>query len=129
MKKTAIMICALLTALCFVLVFAGCGGGGASDGTAGTYKGLWYKFVGDTDDNKVENEEFSLVLDSNGKGKFNRDGYEYNVTWKLDGENFTMTETFLGISLDYTGTLKDGHLELYNGDPEAALTCMYVFEK
>ncbi len=85
--------------------------------------------MGDNEDAKVTNEEFSLVLEANGKGKFIRDGAEFDLTWKLDGENFSMTETFLGISNDYTGTLKDGKLDIFNGDPEEPFTCEYYFEK
>ncbi|MBQ1520773.1 MAG: hypothetical protein IIZ56_04775 [Clostridia bacterium] len=131
MKRTAKIVISALLVLSLVLAFAACGGssGGASNAAAGTYKGVWHKFVGDNEDAKVTNEEFSLVLEANGKGKFIRDGAEFNLTWKLDGENFSMTETFLGISNDYTGTLKDGKLDIFNGDPEEPFTCEYYFEK
>lgn len=131
MKRTAKIFISALLVLSLVLAFAACGGssGGAGNAAAGTYKGVWHKFVGDNEDAKVTNEEFSLVLEANGKGKFIRDGAEFNLTWKLDGENFSMTETFLGISNDYTGTLKDGKLDIFNGDPEEPFTCEYYFEK
>ncbi|MBR4658668.1 MAG: hypothetical protein IKP26_05375 [Clostridia bacterium] len=131
MKRTAKIVISALLVLSLVLAFAACGGssGGASNAAAGTYKGVWHKFVGDNEDAKVTNEEFSLVLEANGKGKFIRDGAEFDLTWKLDGENFSMTETFLGISNDYTGTLKDGKLDIFNGDPEEPFTCEYYFEK
>ena len=131
MKRTAKIDISALLVLSLVLAFAACGGssGGASNAAAGTYKGVWHKFVGDNEDAKVTNEEFSLVLEANGKGKFIRDGAEFDLTWKLDGENFSMTETFLGISNDYTGTLKDGKLDIFNGDPEEPFTCEYYFEK
>ena len=128
MKRALKIFVSMLLVMSFVMAFAACGGGDKA-GVAGTYNGLWTKFVGDSDDAKSEDEVFSLILESNGKGKFLRDGMEYNVTWKLDGENFTMTETFLGISIDYTGTLKDGKLDLFNGDPTNAFTCEYMFEK
>lgn len=124
-SKSTKLIVLLLAAAMLVTLLAACGGGGGNS-VAGTYKGLYCKWVGD--DEQI-NEEFSLVLKSNGKGTHHRDDFDFDITWKLDGEKFTMTETFLGIELDYTGTLKDGHLELYNGDPSDNFTYMYVYEK
>ena len=40
-----------------------------------------------------------------------------------------MTEKFLGMTIDYTGTLKDGELHIYNGDPSSDLTYEYVYKK
>lgn len=40
-----------------------------------------------------------------------------------------MTEKFLGISIEYTGTLADGKLDIFNADPNDDLTCEYVYEK
>ena len=51
------------------------------------------------------------------------------MTWTLDGEDFTMQESFLGITMDYTGTLKDGVLHLYNGDPTDEWTYEYVYTR
>ena len=76
-----------------------------------------------------EEEEFSLELKKNGTGKHNRNDMSFDVTWKLDGEDFTMQETFLGMTIDYTGTLKDGELDIFNGDPEDIWTYEYVYEK
>ena len=94
---------------------------------AGTYKGVYAKFVGDA--TRIEDEVFSLELKSDGTGVSNRDGASYNLTWSLKGEEFKMTETFAGLTIDYNGTLKDGKLEIYNGDKDNDLTYMYVYEK
>ena len=40
-----------------------------------------------------------------------------------------MKETFMGISIDYTGTLKDGELHTYNDEPTDDLTYEYVYAK
>ena len=40
-----------------------------------------------------------------------------------------MEETFLGITVEYNGTLTDGKLDIFNGDPSDDLTCEYVYEK
>ena len=35
----------------------------------------------------------------------------------------------MGMKMDYTGTLKDGVLHLFNGDPSDVWTCEYVYQK
>lgn len=147
MKK----ILALLLALTVVFSLAACGGkdrekksenpgvthsdkdtgkekepGNANAAYAGTYEGVHCKFVGDEE--WVEDEPFSLTLNADGTGVHSRDGMEFNVTWTLDGESFTMNETFIGDPIVYTGTLKDGELHLYNNTPEEPLTYEYVYK-
>lgn len=113
-----------------VLFVTGCGEKKADlKEYAGTYEGKYTKFVGDTDDNKNYDEEFSLVLNEDGTGKHNRDGESYDVEWELDGEDFKMKDKFLGATIDYTGTLKDGKLQIYNGDPKDNWTYEYYYEK
>lgn len=94
---------------------------------AGTYKGVYTKFVGDT--TKIENEVFSLDLKADGTGTSNRDGASYKLTWKVNGKEFTMTETFAGMSIDYNGTLENGKLDIFNGDKNNDFTYEYVYEK
>ena len=97
---------------------------------AGTYTGLYTKLVGDDSEGaKNEDEEFSLELKADGTGTHNRDDYSFDVTWSLDGDKFKMTETFIGDPIEYTGTLKDGKLDIFNGDPEDMWTYEYVYEK
>ncbi len=93
---------------------------------SGTYVGQYTKMVGD--DTKEE-EEFSLILKEDGTGIHSRGGEAYKITWTLTGEDFTMQETFLGLTNDYTGTLKDGALHLFNGDPANIWTYEYVYSK
>ena len=93
---------------------------------AGTYTGKYTKLVGD----ETKNEEvFSVTLEKDGTGTSHREDTDYKMTWKLDGEKFSMTEKFMGITIDYTGTLKDGKLDIFNGDPEDIWTYEYVYEK
>ena len=93
---------------------------------AGTYVGEYTKLVGD--ETKTE-ESFQLTLKADGTGVQEREGIRFNVTWTLEGESFTMTETFIGDPVEYTGTLKDGKLHLYNGDPEYIFTREYFYAK
>ncbi|MBR1679487.1 MAG: hypothetical protein IJ704_02480 [Bacilli bacterium] len=95
----------------------------------GTYEGQFTKFVGDPDEAKNTEDAFSIELKEDGTGIHHRDDLDLSITWTLDGENFTMKETFLKISIDYTGTLKDGKLDIFNGDPTNDVTCEYVYQK
>ena len=124
MKKAIAII--LLIAAVFSLAACGSSGGKGKNSAAGKYEGVHCKLVGSEE---WEDEEFSLELKKDGTGTSTRDGSSYKMTWKLDGEDFTMQETFLGMSIDYTGTLKDGTLDIFNGDPEDIWTYEYVYEK
>ena len=96
---------------------------------AGTYIGKYTKFVGDPETSRDESKPFKLILNADGTGKHFRNDLEINVPeWTLCGEEFKMTEKFLG-TIDYTGNLSGSDLVLYNGDPANALTCMYVYSK
>jgi len=120
---------AILLALTLLLGLAACGGGGASNPAVGTWIGLYTKFVGDDDSARDTSSPFTLELKSNGKGTHHRDDLDINVEWKLDGENVSMTETFMGLKLEYTGTLQDGELHLFNGDPKDIFTVEYVYNR
>ena len=140
MKKVISVLLVLVLLVSGLFMFTGCGNDDKKDdkdskksqslsAAAGTYEGLYTKFVGDPDSAKNEDEEFTLVLKEDGTGKHSRDDLDLKVTWSLDGEKFKMTETFLGATIDYTGTLKDGKLDIFNGDPDDEWSCEYVYEK
>ena len=95
--------------------------------SAGTYEGKYTKLVGD--ETKNEDEKFYLELKEDGTGVHHRDDYEFKVTWKLDGDKFEMSETFVGDPIIYKGTLKDGKLDIFNGDEKDPFTYEYVYEK
>lgn len=123
-KRTALLpVLALLAAL---LLTACSGTGKRMEDAAGTYLGQYSKMVSD---NAREAGSFSLILKADGTGIYARDDSEYTVTWTLDGERFTMQEDFLGISKEYTGTLQNSVLDVFDGDPDGAWTYEYVFQK
>lgn len=129
MKKSLIIFSVVALLIAGLFILTGCGESQDLSAAAGTYEGQYGKYVGDPDTAKVEDEEFSLELKADGTGTHNRDDSSFKVTWKLDGEKFSMSETFIGDPIEYTGTLKDGKLDIFNGDPENALTYEYVYEK
>ena len=128
MKRIASITALILTTALLLALLAACGPNPMKD-AAGTYQGEYTKFVGDNDAAKVTDEPFSLELQADGTGTHHRQDLDIKVTWTLDGEKITMKETFMGIPLDYTGTLKEGELHLFNGDPTDSFTCEYVYHK
>lgn len=126
MKKKGIFF-AVISVFCLFMLTA-CGGSKLKD-YAGTYNGEYTKFVGDSMEDKDTSDDFYLELKEDGTGIHHRGGENYSVKWEIDKENFKMTETFLGISIEYTGTLKDGKLDIFNGDKEDIFTVEYVYTK
>ena len=88
MKKTIALI---LSAILLIGLLAGCGESapktaeGGTDPT-GTWTCIYTKFVGDT---AKTAEKYTLDLNAGGTGVHHRDGSDFDVTWKLDGENFS----------------------------------------
>ena len=95
----------------------------------GTYAGVYGKWVGSKDPSPAEEDPFSMDLNADGTGTFHRDGMDFDLTWTLDGTAITIKETFVGLENDYAGTLENGKLHIFNGDPENELTYEYMFEK
>lgn len=118
----------LLIALVFVsvLVLTGCGKDLSK--YAGTYKLEYSKYVGDPETAK-NTEEWTIVLEKDGTGKSNRDGASYTVEWSIKGDDITLKEKFAGLTNDYNGTLKDGKLDIFNGDKTKEITLEAIFNK
>ena len=123
MKKVFLSIMFITLGLVLIV---GCGKNNLS-AYAGTYKLEYTKYVGDPDTAKSI-EEWNLILEEDGTGKSNRDGNSYDVDWEVSGENIKLTEKFIG-TIEYNGTIKDGKIDVFNGDKENALTLEAVFNK
>ena len=116
MRKNRMKLISVLLAAVMLLGLAACGGGSKTASPAvGTWVGQYTKLVGD--DTRTP-ETFSLELKADGSGVHHRDDMEFKVTWKLDGEDFSMDEKFIGDPIHYTGKLTGDDLNLFNGDPE-----------
>jgi hypothetical protein len=120
MKKVVIL---MLTLIMCVAVLAGCGEKGPD--VTGKYLVTSSTFFGETSEGNGE----WIELKSGGKGSYysgdsydESEGTTFDLEWKLDGETFTGKVTFLGMSNDCNGTLKDGVLSVTYGDYEYVMT-------
>lgn len=94
---------------------------------AGEYKRLYIKMV--CSETKEDQEEAKLILNADGTGTSYRDDLEIKIKeWSINGTEFKMTEKFLG-TIDYVGTIENGTISVFNGDPEKPMTYEYVFAK
>ena len=93
---------------------------------AGSYAGQFIKMVGESE---KEEDPFSLILKEDGTGIHVRNNSEYRITWKLEDDTFTMEEIILDIAKQYTGTLREDSLDLFDGDPDSTWTYEYVYQK
>lgn len=118
----------LIALACVMLLSVVSCGNSAMKEAAGTYAGVKTKFVGDSEW-VTDDDPFSLELKADGTAVSKKGDYEYEATWTLDGENFTLKEKFLGLTNEYTGTLKDGEIDIFNGDPANELTCEFIYKK
>ena len=124
MKKYLLFIVFVMVSVLFI---TGCGKNDLSK-YAGTYKLEYSKYVGDPDSAKTT-EEWTIVLEKDGTGKSNRDGGSYNVEWSINNEDITVTEKFGTLTNEFNGTLKEGRLDIFNGDKTKEITLEAVFNK
>ena len=122
MKK---LFCYLLFIFLSFILVTGCG----NSKYAGTYELEYSKYVGDSDNDKNTNEIATIILNKDGTGKSNRNGYSYNIEWHIDENNITLIEKAYGLTIEYNGTLIDNKLDLFNGDKENLLTYETVYIK
>ena len=124
-KKLGLLL--VLVAFFSVTLLTGCGSKADLSKYAGIYEGKYTKFVGD--DTKDTSEKFSIELKADGTGSSTRNDATYDITWSIDGNKFKMTEKFAGMKIEYTGTLKDNELSIFNGPEKDDFTYNYVYEK
>ena len=111
-----------------VIALTGCGKKDLST-YVGTYEKEFEKYVGDSEEDKNTVDAWTIILNEDGTGKSNRDDESYDADWSIDGDNFKFTEKFGPIKNEYTGTLKDGKIDMFNGDPKNDLTLEVVLNK
>ena len=105
MRKITAILLSLILALSLAACGGGSGGGEKGTGVEGKYMGDQVNLLGWQPVEEVYEEGDNYIeLKSGGKGEFCIDGDSMKITWKLDGENLTMTSD----GADCTATLKDG---------------------
>ena len=125
MKRT---VAVLLIVLLVCMMFTGCIKKNR-DPVLGSWRGVYIKFVADSEENEYAEDQFYLDLEKGGKGTHHRDNLDFDIVWALDGKDFTMTETYAGLTVVYKGKMTGEKLDIFNGDPEDPWTCEYVYEK
>lgn len=102
---------ALLMAIAMLLSLAACGDKGPD--VTGKYICVGESYY----DAPLEEpyQESWLELKKGGKGIY-YSGFEFKIKWKLDGEAFSATVSFLGMEDTMEGTLKDGVIDVKYGD-------------
>ena len=104
---------ALLLAAVMLLSLTACGKG-KSDDVTGKYLCIAIAEDG-VNFTAPENDEQYVELKKSGKGEIYTD-LAFELTWKLEGENFFGSYRIFGIDAPITGTLKDGVLEIHDDD-------------
>ena len=113
MKKNVKKLLALLLAAIMLLSLAACGKDETADVT-GKYNCIAIAEDG-VNFTAPENNDQYVELKKGGKGEIYTD-LAFELTWKLDGENFSGSYQIFGIDAPITGTLKDGVLEIHDDE-------------
>jgi len=113
MKMNVKKLLALLLAVACLLSLAACGKDESADVT-GKYLCIAIAEDG-VNFTAPETDEQYVELKKGGKGEIYTD-LAFELTWKLDGENFSGSYKIFGIDAPITGTLKDGVLEIHDDE-------------
>lgn len=114
-----------LILVCFILL-VGCGKNELSN-YEGVYKLEYTKYIGDTEKNTTT--QSTITLNSDGTGKSNYSGIEFNITWVVDENNIKILETHTESIIEYKGTLENNKLNIFDGDKNISLTKEYMYIK
>lgn len=104
-------ILAVILALSMIISFTACGSKGPD--VTGKYTAVSATYDGE-DATESLNGEY-IELKNGGKGTY-YSGFEFDLEWKLSGETFTGTVSFMGLGEPCNGTLKDGVLSVTYSD-------------
>ena len=111
MKKIVSLVLVLALTLALTLSLAACGEKGPD--VTGKYICVGEAYGEDEYDEPYE--ESWVELRRGGKGTY-YSGFEFDLKWKMDGENFNGTVEFLGLKEAMEGTIVDGVMEVTYGD-------------
>ena len=119
MKKLIPVLLALL-----VLMTAVYGCSSAPDAAKGEYK-----IVSERVGAVVKTDlDYKFILDGKGGGEYIHKGSSHKIKYSYsDGENITISDRMTGIV--YKGTLINGELHIYDGDPEKIDVSEFVYQR
>ena len=109
MKRNLTRLLALLAAAVLMLSLAACGKESGADVT-GRYNCIAVAYDGENFTAPDGGDSY-VTLKKGGKGEISSE-LNFELTWKLDGENFSGSYTIFGIDVPVASTLKDGVLEI-----------------
>ena len=119
MKKLIPVLLALL-----VLMTAVYGCSSAPDAAKGEYK-----IVSERVGAVVKTDlDYKFILDGKGGGEYIHKGSSHKIKYSYsDGENITISDRMTGIV--YKGTLINGELHIYDGNPEKIDVSEFVYQR
>lgn len=109
--------------LIFVFIISACSSNKVMDSAKGTYNFVYEKgpLISSTE------FDYQFILDGYGGGEYIHKGSTHKVKYKLEGTTINLTDTITGIK--YTGTLQNGELHIYDGNPNGLNVTEFLYQK
>ena len=109
--------------LIFVFIISACTSNKVMDSAKGTYNFVYEKgpLISSTE------FDYQFILDGYGGGEYIHKGSTHKVKYKLEGTTINLTDTITGIK--YTGTLQNGELHIYDGNPNGLNVTEFLYQK
>ena len=107
----------------FVFIISACSSNKVMDGAKGTYDFVYEKgpIYSSTE------YDYQFILDGYGGGEYIHKGSTHKVKYKLEGTTINLTDTITGIK--YNGTLQNGELHIYDGNPTSINVTEFLYQK
>ena len=121
MKRSKIFIIIAISII-FVLIITACSSNKVMDSAKGTYNFVYEKgpLISSTE------FDYQFILDGYGGGEYIHKGSTHKVKYKLEGTTINLTDTITGIK--YTGTLQNGELHIYDGNPNGLNVTEFLYQ-
>ena len=74
-----------------------------------------------------ENVDSKMILDGYGSGEYHKKDYVHKIKYTYESPNIEISDSITGIK--YNGTLINGELHLYDGDPNSMTVSEFFFQK
>ena len=109
--------------LIFVFIISACTSNKVMDSAKGTYNFVYEKgpLISSTE------FDYQFILDGYGGGEYIHKGSTHKVKYKLEGTTINLTDTITGIK--YNGTLQNGELHIYDGNPNGLNVTEFLYQK